>query len=97
MVSFANPSLPFIFLPLGFMPKHNRGFWQIYYRSHSKRYSVNDHILDRVGKLRYTRFQELPNLILPMGHHSIIIKRVIRNPFQNVLIAPQEQCLLGFM
>lgn len=97
VVLVPNPSPPFISSPLGLVPKHDGDFRQIHHLSHSKGKSVNNHIADGVGELRYTRFQESFNLILDTDCNSIVIKRDIKDAFRNVPIAPWYQWLLGFM
>lgn len=56
VVSVSTSIAPFISSPLGLIPKHDGGFRQIYHLLHPKEKSVNEHILDGAGKLRYTRF-----------------------------------------
>ena len=97
VISMPNPTALFILSPLGLVPKHNEDFCRIHHLSHPKGCSVNDHILDGAGELRYIRFQEVLDLILKAGRPFIVIKRDIKDAFQNVLIAPQHQWLLGFM
>ena len=47
---------PFIFSLLRLVPKHNGGWKSIHHLSHPRSESVNDHIPDGEGELRYTRF-----------------------------------------
>ncbi len=88
VVSVPVPSPPFISSPLGLVLKHDGDFRRIHHLSHPKGRSVNDHIPDGAGELRYTRFQEVLDLILATGRHSIVIKRDIKDAFRNVPIAP---------
>lgn len=91
IVPVPNPSIPFISSPLGLVPKHDGGFRRIHHLSHPKGRSVNDHIPDGAGELRYIKFQEVLNLILKAGRHCIIMKRDIKDAFRNIPVAPQHQ------
>ncbi len=51
-----SPERPFICSPLGLVPKHDGGWRKIHHLSHPVGRSVNDHILDGVGQIRYSRF-----------------------------------------
>ncbi len=57
---------------------------------------VNNYIPDGDGELRYTRFQEVLQLVTRAGRHCIILKRDVKDAFRNVSIASQHQWLLGF-
>ncbi len=96
VISVPTPIAPFISSPLGLVPKYDGGFRQIHHLSHPKGKSVNDHIPDGAGELRYTRFYEVLDLILKAGRYSIIIKRDVKDAFPNMPVAPQHQWLLGF-
>lgn len=61
------PIAPFILSPIGLVLKYNGGFKQIYHLLHPKEKSINDHILNREGKLRYTQFQNVLDLIFKAG------------------------------
>ena len=92
-----NPSLPFISSPLGLILKHDGNFWRIHYLSYPIGRLVYNLISDGVGKLRYSKFQQILSLILITDHNSIIIKKNIKNSIQNVPITPYDQWLLGFI
>lgn len=85
-----NPSVLFILSPLGLVSKHDGGFRRIHHLSHPRGHSVNDHIPDKAGELRYRRFQRVLEFILKAGRHCIIIKRDIKDAFRNVTVAPQH-------
>ncbi len=88
VVSGPTPIVPFISSPLGLVPKHDGGFRRIHHLSHPKEKSVNDHILDGVGELRYIRFHKMLDLILKAGRYSIIIKRHVKDASRNVPVVP---------
>ncbi len=87
---------PFIFSPLGLVSKYDRGWKRIHYLLHVRGESVNDHIPDGIGKVRYTRFPEVLQLVINVGRHFVIIKRDVKDGFRNVPVAPQHRWLLGF-
>lgn len=87
----------FIFLTLGLVPKHDGGFYQIHYLSKQKKRLVNNHIQDNISKLKYKRLQKVLDLIFQKVYHSIVIKRDIKDAFQNILILFHYQWLLCFI
>ena len=74
-------TFPLILSPLGFAPKSNSRFWQIYHLSFPHEISVNNFILEGSASLKYTTFQEVLKLVFAAGHHCIIIKRDITDAF----------------
>ena len=90
------PHSPFICSPLGLVLKHDGGWRRIHHLSHTCGELVNDYILDGAGKMRYTRFQEVLQLVTNAGLQCIILKRDVKDVFRNVPVAPQHQWLLGF-
>lgn len=90
------PYRPFICSPLGLVPKHDGGWRRIHHLSHPRGKSVNDYIPDGAGEMRYTRFQEVLQLVINAGRHCIILKRDVKDAFRNVPVAPQHRWLLGF-
>ncbi len=54
-----NPTPPFISSPLGLVPKHDGGWRKFHHLSHPVGRSVNDHIPDGAGKMRYIRFPDV--------------------------------------
>lgn len=92
-----NPNLPFISSPLGLIPKHDRGWRKIHHFSHPVGRSVNDHIPDGAGEMRYTWFQDVLRMVIRAGKNCVILKRDMRDAFRNVPVAPHQQWLLGFM
>ena len=87
---------PFICSPLGLMLKHDGSWGRIHHLSHSRGESVNDHNPDGVGELRYTRFQEVLELVIQAGQDSNILKRDMKDGFINIPVALHYQWLLGF-
>ena len=90
------PRLPFICSQQGLVPKHDGCWRRIHHLSHPCRKLVDDYIPDRAGKMRYTRFQEVLQLVTNSGKHCIILKRDVKDVFRNVPVASQHQWLLGF-
>lgn len=68
------------------MPKYNKKFSCIHHLSYLKGRSGNDHILDKEGKLRYIKFQKVLNLVLKARRYCIIIKKDIKDAYQNISI-----------
>lgn len=81
VVRIPTPSTLFILMLLGLVLKHDRDFRYIYHLSYPKSKSVNNHIPDEVGELRYIRFKEVLDLILGAGQKSIIIKKEMKDAF----------------
>ncbi len=96
VVEVEKPTPPFICSPLGLVPNHDGSWRKIHHLSHPRGESVNDHILDREGGLRYTRFQEVLQLVIQAGRDSIILKRDVNDAFRKIPMAPYYQWLLGF-
>lgn len=93
----ANPIPPFISFPLGLVPKHDGGWRKIHHLSHPVGCSVNDHIPDGVREMRYTRFQDVLQMVIRAGNNCIILKRDVKDAFRSVPVTPYQQWLLGFM
>lgn len=89
--------LPFIFSPLHLVPKHDSGWRKIHHLSYPQGHSVNDHIPDEAGEMRYPRFQDTLQLVILAGRRCIIMKRDVKDAFRNIRVAPQHQWLLGFL
>ncbi len=47
-------------------------------------------------EMRYTRFQEVLQLVINAGRHCVIMKRDVKDVFTNVPVAPKHRWLLGF-
>ena len=80
-------SRPFICSPLGLVPKHDGGWRRIHHFSHLRGESMNDYIPDGVGKMRYTSFQKVLQLVIHTGRHSVNMKRDVKDEFKNVPVA----------
>lgn len=87
IVHISTLSTLFIFLFLGLLPKYNKSFERIQYLFHLKNRFVNNYILNRAGELRYTKFQEVLKFIFKAGWGLIILKRDVKDAFQNVSVA----------
>lgn len=86
-----SPTPSYICSPLGLVIKHDSGWQKIHHLSHPCEESVNDQIPDGIGKLRYTRFQEVLQLVIRAGRHCIILERDVNDAFRNIPVAPQHQ------
>ena len=82
------PTMPFISSPLGLVPKHDGGWRKIHHLSHPVGCSVNDHIPDGAGEMRYTRFQDVLQMVIRAGRNCIILKRDVKDAFRNISVAP---------
>ncbi len=89
-------SRPFIHSPLDLVSKHNGGWRRIHHLSHPRGESVNNYILDGIGEMRYTCFQEVLQLVINEGKHCVMINRDVMDAFRNVLVASQHRWLLDF-
>ncbi len=89
-------SRSFICSTLGLVPKHDGGWRRIHHLSHPRGESVNNYIPDDVGEMRYTRFQEVLQLVINAGRQCVIMKRDVKDAFRNVVVTPQHGWLLGF-
>ena len=87
VISVQNLEPPFISSPLGLVSKYNGGFRKIYDLSYPKGCLVNNHIPDGVEELRYTKFQEILDLIVAVGRSCIIIKRDVKDIFCDIPVA----------
>ena len=80
LVEVIKPTSSFICFPLGLVPKHN-GFWKrIHYLSYPPSQSINNHILDKVGELRYTRFQKVLKIVIQICKNCVIFKKKLKTP-----------------
>lgn len=84
------PTPPYIFSPLGLVPKNDGGWRRIHHLSYPRGESVNDYIPDGAGELRYICFQEVLQLVTRAGRHCIILKWDVKDAFRNVPVAPQH-------
>lgn len=47
--------------------------------------------------MRYTRFQDILQMVIRAERGSVILKRDVKDAFRNVPVAPHQQWLLDFM
>lgn len=83
-----SPERPFICSSLGLVPKHDGGWRKIHHLSHPVGRSVNDHIPDGAGEMRYSRLQDVLGMVIRGGRNCVIMKRDIKDAFRNVPVAP---------
>ena len=57
---------------------------------------MNDFVDKKSAYLQYTSFQDVLNQVRSAGRHAVIIKKDIKDAFQNIPVAPHQQWLLGF-
>lgn len=86
----AKPISPFSSSLPGLMPKHDRGWREIHHLSYPVSRLVNNHIPNSEGKMRYTRFQDLLQMVLRAGRNYVILKRDMKDVFKNVSVAPHQ-------
>ncbi len=77
-------SWPFIYSPLGLVPKHDGSWKKIHHLSHPRGESMKDYIPNGVDEMRYTPFQEVLQLVINAGRHWIIMKKDVNDTFRNV-------------
>lgn len=90
------PKRLFISSPLGLVSKHDGGWRKIHHLSHLVGRWVNNHISDGAKEMRYTRFQDVLEMVIRGGRNCVIMKRDIKDAFKNVPVALHHQWLLGF-
>lgn len=86
---------PFICSPLGLVPKPG-GWRRIHHLSYPRHQSVNHHIPDKCAELKYTKFEEVLDMIREGGRSSVILKRDVKDAFRNIPLAPHIRWLFGF-
>ena len=69
---------------------------RIHYLSSPPESSVNDHIPAEWGALEHTSFDEAIALVAASGQGSTLIKRDLTDAFRHILVALQDQWLLGY-
>ena len=82
------PIMPFISSPLDLVSKHDGGWRKIHHLSHPVGRSINNHIPDGAGEMRYTRFQDVLQMVIWAGRNCIILKRDVKDAFRNISVAP---------
>lgn len=92
----ATQTSPFISLLLGLVPKSNGEFRQIHYLLFFCRSLINDYIPKEVVNLKYATLKNILAQIHPVGRGAIIMKKDIKNAFQNIPMATHQQWLLRF-
>lgn len=85
-----NLILPFISSSLGLVPKHDRGWRKIHHLFHPVSNSVNNHIPDGMGEMRYTQFKDVLQMVIWAGRNCIILKRDVKDAFKNVPVASHQ-------
>lgn len=71
---------PFICLPSGLVPKPG-GWRRIYHLSHPPIHSVNHHIPEKSSELKYTKFEEVLDMVRKGGRSSVIFKQDVKRCF----------------
>ena len=89
-------SFPFISSPLGLVPKADGSYRRIHHLSYPQGSSVNNHIPENAGAIKYIKITDIYEAILSAGRHCIIVKKDIKDAFRNIPVAPNNQWLLGF-
>ena len=87
---------PFICSPLGLVPKPG-GWRRIHHLSHPRHHSVNHHILEKSAELKYTKLEEVLDMVRKGGQSSLILKRDVKDAFRNIPLAPHIRWLLAFL
>lgn len=86
---------PFICSPLGLVPKPG-GWRRIHHLSHPPSHSVNHHIPEKSSELKYTKFEEVLDMVRKGGRSSFILKRDVKDAFRNIPVASHIRWLFGF-
>ena len=78
---------PFISLPLGLIPKPNKGLWRIYHLLFPQKLSLNSYIPMEATNFKYTILKNILTCIRRAGQRAIITKKDINDVFQNIPVA----------
>lgn len=89
MLMSSSLSLLFIFSLLGFVLKYNKDIKYIYQFLNSNKRSINNYILNRIGKFKYTWFFKVWKIIINVSYNFIVIKKDIKDIFRNKFITFQ--------
>ena len=84
----------FICSPLGLIPKPG-GWRHIHHLSHSRNHSVNYYIFEKSAELKYTKLEEVLDMVRKRGQSLFILKRDIKDAFPNIPLAPHISWLFG--
>lgn len=86
---------PFICSPLGLVPQPG-GWRRIHHLSYPRHHLVNYHLPEKCAELKYTKFEEVRDMIREGGRSSVIFKRDVKDAFRNIPLAPHIRWLFGF-
>lgn len=81
--------------PLRLFPKPG-GWRRIHHLSYTRHQSINHHISEKCAELKYNKFEDVSDLVRKKGRSSVILKRGIKDAFQNIPFAPHIRWLFGF-
>ncbi len=95
VVKVKAPAPLFISCPLGLVPKQDGGWRKIHHLSHPRVHSVNDHIPDGAGEIRYTCFQDVLRMVTRAGRNCVILKHDVKDDFRKVPVAPVTPVVAG--
>lgn len=84
--------------PLDLVPKATKEKWRrIHHLSHPRGKSVNCHILEDYGALKYTTVDEAIAAVLVVGRGARLVKRDLADAFWHIPVAESDWWLLFFM
>jgi hypothetical protein len=86
----------FMCSPIGLVPKPGGSWRRIHHLSFPKGSSVNDHIPEPYGRLKYHSFEEAIRLLAAAGPGAILVKRDLADAFRHIPVHPDCWWLLGF-
>ena len=86
----------FISSPLSLTQKSNGGWRRIHNLSFPPGRSVNDHIPQDWGSLKFTHFDEAVKAIRWAGQSATLVKRDLADAFRHIPVHPDDWWLLGF-
>lgn len=68
------PTSPFISFSFGLIPKYDESWKKTHHSFHSIDHLVDNHILDNIGEMRYTQFQDILQMVLRARKNCVILK-----------------------
>ncbi len=87
---------PFIYSLLGLVRKPGDGVAYITCPTFAISQSINYHIPKKCAGLKYTKFEEVLDMVRKGGRSSAILKQDVKDAFRNIPFAPHIRWLFGF-
>jgi hypothetical protein len=79
-----HPTSQLISSPLELVPKHDGGLRRIHDLSYPLGRSVNAHIPQDYGSLKYAKIEDIPEKVIRAGRNCLMMKRDLKDAFRNI-------------